>query len=59
MFPGREAGLYRFVNEQGRGRQIDTYVFGHWHRGARLPVESGGELVIVGAWTKAEDTFYL
>lgn len=58
-FEGREAGIYRFVNEYGRGRDIDLYIFGHWHSPARLSVESGGELRLLGAWTGPEDTFVL
>ena len=58
-FPGREAPLYRFANEYGRERAIDLYIFGHWHAPARLPVESGGELIVLGAWSQASDTLVL
>ena len=58
-FAGKEAGLYQFVNEYGRGRDIDLYIFGHWHAPARLPVETGGELIILGAWSGPADTFVL
>ena len=58
-FAGREAPLYQFLNEYGRDRAIDLYIFGHWHAPARLPMESGGELIILGAWTQASDTLVL
>ena len=58
-FGGRETSLYRFVNEYGRDHDIDLYIFGHWHAPARLPVESGGELIILPAWTQPEDTLVL
>lgn len=58
-FGGEETGLYRFVNEYGRTHPVDLYLFGHWHSPASLPVESGGTLRILGAWSSADDTFVL
>ena len=57
-FSGKDSGLYKFADEYGRGRDIDLYLFGHWHARARLSVESGGELQVLGAWTSPEDTFW-
>ena len=48
----RETGIYRFVNEFGKTRHIDLYVFGHWHSPIRMEVESGGELIVVGDWSQ-------
>lgn len=55
----RQEPIYQFVNEYGRKEHIDYYVFGHWHHAARLPVESGGELIIVGDWSHGENFFAL
>ena len=55
----RETDIYRFADSFGRTRKIDCYIFGHWHRKACIPVESGGELRILGAWTGPSDTFEL
>lgn len=57
--PGRDSAIYRFADAFGRGRDIDRYVFGHWHTPARIPVESGGELVLLGAWKGEADTYVL
>lgn len=48
----RESGIYQFVNEFGKTRHIDLYVFGHWHSPAHLEVESGGELYVIGDWSR-------
>ncbi len=60
VFKGRETGLYRFADGFGRSnRPADLYVFGHYHVPGRVPVESGGELVVLGAWSGPDDTFIL
>lgn len=60
VFQGKESGIYRFVNEYGRTHEpADLYVFGHLHTPARLPVESGGELIILGDWSRGENYFTL
>ena len=56
---GRDSGLYRFANDFGRTRKIDLYLFGHWHNRVVIPVESGGELRILGAWNGPSDSFVL
>lgn len=57
LFPGKESGLYHFVNDYGLSHDIDLYVFGHWHAPADLPVESGGRLRVLPAWKGPADTF--
>ena len=54
-----ESGIYKFVNEFGKKEPVDLYVFGHWHSPARLPVESGGELVVIGDWSEGVNYFSL
>ena len=58
VFQGKESGLYKFVDAYGRTHEpADLYIFGHLHTPARLPVESGGELVILGDWYHGENYF--
>lgn len=58
-------GLYRFVDEFGRMRAeageapIDLYIFGHIHTPARIPVPSGGELIVLGDWSQGAKYFCL
>lgn len=59
VFDIRSSGIYRFADEFGKSRRVDLYVFGHWHHAGRTAVESGGELHLLGAWTKAEDALLL
>lgn len=54
-----KSGLYRFADEFGKKHDVDHYVFGHWHVSGHVKVESGGELHLLGAWSKPEDTFVL
>ena len=59
-FLGEESPLYRFVDEYGRKNPpADLYLFGHLHTPGRVPVASGGELIVLPAWTKPEDTLIL
>ena len=51
----RQSGIYRFVNEFGKHRHIDHYIFGHWHSPAHLEVESGGVLDVIGDWSEGEN----
>jgi len=53
------SGIYQFVNEFGKKQPIDLYIFGHWHSPARLKVESGGELVVIGDWSEGVNYFTL
>ena len=55
-FAGRETPIYDFANEFGKKRPVDLYVFGHWHSPGRVAVESGGEMILLGAWSDKEDT---
>ena len=48
----RASGIYQFVNEFGKHRHIDRYIFGHWHAPAHLEVESGGVLDVIGDWSE-------
>ncbi|MBR6423072.1 MAG: UDP-2,3-diacylglucosamine diphosphatase [Bacteroidales bacterium] len=58
VFQGKDSGLYRFANEYGRTHTPpDLYIFGHLHTPARMPLESGGELIILGDWTGGENYF--
>ena len=56
-------GLYEFADSFGRKRAeagepaIDLYIFGHIHTPARVPVPSGGELVILGDWSSGPQYF--
>ena len=62
-FSGTASPLYRFVNKFGKERPqeeaIDRYIFGHWHTPGQVAVESGGELHLLGAWARPEDSYYL
>jgi len=59
-FRGRESGLWQFADAYGRENPpADRYVFGHLHTSERLPVDSGGELVVLGAWNQPEDALFL
>ena len=58
-FQGQDSPIYHFVDEYGRDKAIDLYLFGHFHAAGSVPVASGGELRLLGAWTKPEDTFIL
>lgn len=58
-FSGKASPIYRFADAFGRDKAIDLYVFGHWHSPGSIDVESGGHLRLLGAWTRAEDTFVL
>ena len=58
-FAAEATPVYRFVNEFGKGKGISLYLFGHWHSPGQVPVESGGTLHLLGAWTRPEDAFYL
>ena len=60
VFEGKDAGLYRFCDDYGRTHTPpDFYIFGHLHTPVRMPVASGGELVILGDWSKGESYFSL
>jgi UDP-2,3-diacylglucosamine hydrolase len=56
-------GLYEFADNFGRKRKeageppIDLYVFGHIHTPARVPVPSGGELLVLGDWSRGPRYF--
>lgn len=56
---GRETPVYKFVNEYGRREHIDCYVFGHWHSPSVTPVESGGELHMLGAWLLSDENYLM
>ncbi|MBO6069314.1 MAG: hypothetical protein J6P50_08955, partial [Bacteroidales bacterium] len=62
-FDPKSTGLYRFVDCFGRKRAqsgepaIDLYIFGHIHTPARIPVPSGGELVVLGDWSQGPQYF--
>ena len=59
-FQGKDAGVYRFADAYGRSHPApDFYLFGHLHTPGRIPVASGGELIILPAWTGPEDTLIL
>ena len=59
VFQGRDAGIYHFADEYGRTHQpADLYIFGHLHTPVRFPVESGGELVILGDWTQGGEDYF-
>jgi len=49
-FAGKEDSLYKFVNELGRNRKIDFFIFGHIHDRAETDVESGGKLFVLDDW---------
>lgn len=51
VFKGKDEPVYKFANAFGTmNGGIDYYVFGHYHCQTRMPVESGGELFILGDW---------
>ena len=51
VFKGKEEPLYKFADSFGvMNGGIDYYVFGHYHCEARMPVDSGGELFVLGDW---------
>ena len=59
-FQGKDAGVYRFADAYGRSHPApDLYLFGHLHAPGRIPVASGGELIVLPAWTGPEDTLFL
>ena len=61
----REFGLYRFAEGIGRKRAeagepaIDYFIFGHIHTPARIPVDGGGEFVVIGDWADGPQYFCL
>ncbi len=57
----KNSGIYQFVNEFGKREKepIDVYIFGHWHSPVRMPVESGGELVVIGDWSEGVNYYSL
>ena len=55
-----ENSVYRFADAYGRSHPApDLYLFGHLHAPGRIPVASGGELIVLPAWTGPEDTLFL
>lgn len=59
-FQGKDAGVYRFADAYGRSHPApDLYLFGHLHAPGRIPVASGGELIVLPAWASPEDTLFL
>ena len=54
-----KSGIYHFADEVGKEHDVDLYVFGHGHVAGHVKVESGGELHLLGVWSKPEDTFVL
>lgn len=60
-----DTGIYKFADGFGRklaeeGKPgIDLYIFGHIHTPARVPVPSGGELLILGDWSHGPSYFCL
>ena len=60
-----DTGIYKFADAFGRklaeeGKPgIDLYIFGHIHTPARVPVSSGGELIILGDWSDGPSYFCL
>lgn len=59
IFKGVEDRLYKAVNEIGRGKRVDYYLFGHLHTPAVMDVESGGELHLLGDWSQDGDHFFM
>lgn len=61
-FSGREMPIYAFADAFGKEHDIDLYIFGHWHSSGRVAVESGGEMILLSAWSGkegAQDYLYL
>lgn len=60
VFNRENSGLYRFADEYGRTHTPpDFYIFGHIHTPVRMPVASGGELIIIGDWSNGVNYFAL
>lgn len=51
--------ILKFAEEKGRTLPIDYYVFGHFHTPQRVSLKNGGELIILGDWSKGESYLYL
>lgn len=49
-FKGMDTPLCKFADKYGRGRDIDYYIFGHFHTPGETDIPSGGHLYILGDW---------
>lgn len=51
VFRGKDEPLYAFASAFGpENGGVDYYVFGHYHTSGSVPVDTGGELFILGDW---------
>jgi len=52
-FNGMDTPLCVFADEFGRGKNIDYYIFGHFHTPGEQEIPSGGHLYILGDWASS------
>lgn len=52
VFKGMDSPICRFADEFGKDKNIDYYIFGHFHTPGDIDIPSGGHLFILGEWVK-------
>lgn len=49
-FKGSEEPIYKFADSFGKGKNIDYFIFGHFHTPTSIDIPSGGKMYILGEW---------
>jgi len=49
-FKGMETPICRFADNYGLNKDIDYYIFGHYHTPGETDIPSGGHLFVLGDW---------
>jgi len=52
-FNGPDTPICKFADEFGKGKDIDYYIFGHFHTKGEADIPSGGHLFVMGDWVKS------
>lgn len=58
VFDVEGSDILRFAEDMNLTRPVDYYIFGHFHTPSRTSLKSGGELFILGDWSRGENYLY-
>lgn len=50
--------ILKFAEEMSLSRPIDYFIFGHFHTPSRTLLKGGGELVVLGDWSRGANYLY-
>lgn len=49
-FSGKDSYAYHFAEDFGKGKNIDYFIFGHYHTPGEIDIPGGGHLMVLGDW---------